>query len=60
MTTKGVRHTRYINYKSFSDQRRAENFIESLKKLYPSRDFFVQRRKWAGKDKTRYMVRSKL
>ena len=60
MTTRAVKHTRYINYKSFNSEAQAKSHIEKLEKLYPNRDFLIHRRKFPGKLKIRFMVRTKL
>jgi len=50
--------TRYRNHKTFRDEAGAKKHIEKLLKQMPERTFSIKRRKFYGKDKIRYTVRS--
>ena len=50
--------TRYRNHKTFKDEASAKKHVEKLQKEMPSRTFSIKRKKFYGKDKVKYTVRS--
>lgn len=52
------KRTSFRNHKSFNSEKEAETYIEQLQSKFPTYDFSVKKRTWAGKLKVRYIVRS--